>query len=78
MSTICHDDYSLLEAEGWEIGSRWSALCTQGFTFATLNTPVIGLESPTRHAKTTRYGMPRGDFRFTGRDVPQRNRSVLG
>ena len=31
MSTIYHDDYSLLEAEGWEIGSRWSALGTEGF-----------------------------------------------
>ena len=31
MSTIYRDDYSLLEAEGWEIGSHWSALGTEGF-----------------------------------------------
>ena len=29
MSTIYHDDYSLLEVEGWEIRSRWSALGTE-------------------------------------------------
>jgi hypothetical protein len=42
MSAVYRDDYSLLEAEGWEIGLRWSALGTEGFYFATLNTPVIG------------------------------------
>jgi hypothetical protein len=31
MSTIYREDYSLLEAEGWQMGSHWSELGIEGF-----------------------------------------------
>ena len=79
MSTIYRDDYSLLEAEGWEIGSRWSALGTEGFYVRHTEHTGHWIEDlPLAMQRRLAMGCREGDFRFTGRDMPKRNRSVVG